>query len=620
MAELILFGAHAWPTMLCVVLYLGLSALIGQLIRWRDADGLALGFLIVAAGANLALFVLRLAPVSLHWLAPLTTVFAVTIALALRRWALPAFVPRTPRLSFEWILLTLVLAGYWVIRIIQAEPSSGLSSQLGWTPNYLRASLEAGRFLLPQDFALGNGPAQFLYYSVDLLGMSAIPASLGWTVFYPAYLASSIVAGALALTLALGSLRGHAAGQAVFLILAALIASGDLQFQAALFRHWGDSILILGGTLIMTRLCATGRFENNMRTVCVVSLFLVFGRHYGAFFAALLLCAAAGEAMWRDWRAALREWPRWLVLALLLILFSLREINYILHPTLYYPGNKLLTLVGSGVGYHLRGVLYDWGLLTDGNVVARLARLAWIPAFAALIWSWSRHRLNRLTLLAPLAVMLLPLALHTLTGYRSALTVNKPYLLGLLFLPWFPALAVAGLTPEGLRHRLARMGLWAVVTTAVATMALVLSGQATPLLARVHDTYQTRNTDLNIARALETAGRRSEAESHAILYFYCEPGMGLRSYLGGNLRQDVDFWGDRTQALMEDVQSLPQLLEKLGWPNLYLSSHANYGDFVPSKAWGRFHPGNGDLSGESWVEQVVEAGSARFVVVKRPNR
>jgi hypothetical protein len=612
--SLLLGGPGPAATAAWTIGLLAVAAAIAAALRRPSLEGIAFGLLILTAAADLALLALRGAggATSLHL--PLTAVLAVPLVVALRRWVLPPPAATPPPSKGEVALMVAVAAAFWALRIIQVQPSSGLSSQLGWLPQYLHASFEAGRFLLPGDLRLGIGPAESLFYGVDMLGVAALAGDSG----YPPYLATSIASIGVAVLLPIAALRGRPAAQMTYVVMLAALLVADVQVQAAIARHWGDNILILGGTLIMTALARRPASSGSLLTACAAAAFLVLARHYGALFAALVMAGAALATWRREGRRVWRHWPAALALAVLLGVLSVRDITYILHPVPYYPGDKLVVLAQHGWQHHVDGALHDWGLMTEGRWLLFHPRAAWLWGLALLLAAGHWRRLP--IVLAPLVVMLLPEILHVVTGYRTSYQTNKPYLLAVLFGAFYPAFAIGLLT---LRRRQAgeRWLRRAMATLAAAAAAWVIAG---PLggfgpgktLAWARGLYDARIVDLGIANALAEAGIPAAAVAgRPLMYFYCEPGMGLRNYLGGSLKDDLDFWGATVQEAMPAAANLGELVAGLGWPNLYISAEIYYDGFVDDR-WRRFEADLAAIERQPWVDRVIRHGKARLVLVK----
>lgn len=621
---LLLTGPQEALTAAWVAVFLAGSLLVALGLGRRGLEGTAFGLLVLAGAANLALYLLRDAHAAVVWHPPLTAALAFLLTVALRRWVLGPSSPLSRPITFQDLILPILLAGaFWALRMVQVNPSSGLSSQLGWVPLYMRDSFQAGRFLLPDDFLFGVGPAGSLIYAVDMLGLVALAGGLGAEQFYPPYLATSILGVGLALLLPLAVLRRHGVARLAYVVMLAALAVADFQFRAAIVRHWGDTIMILGGTLIMTALARGAVGERAIRAAAAASVFLVLARHYAALFSGLLLSLLAVLAWWRrGLLAALGWWPLWLAAGGLLGVMTLRELNYILHPAPFYPGGRLLAMAGNGLSYHLLGFLYDWGLLTDGRFVPVGPRAFWLWALLAfLVVERRRLRARRLLLaLAPAVVMVLPLALELATGYRTSAWTNKPYLLAVLFGAFYPAFVLRLLVRPRRGRALAERAVTVVATAAVVwALAGSWAGYGPGrVLAWARGLYDGQIVDRGMALALAAEGvPAGMLSSRPIMYFYCEPGMGLRNYVGGSLRRDVDYWGRDIQDTLKAGTAFPESLARHGWPNLYLSSPYQYGDYVEGgpAPW----PSELDaLDSQPWVERVVRFGDARFVVVRPP--
>lgn len=623
--SLLLTGPHEAPTAFWVAVYLAAALIIARGLGRPGVEGAAFGLLTLTAAADLALFLLRGEGAPIGWHLPLTAVLAAVLTAVLRRWALPRPLPCSRLSQTDLMLMVLAGGAFWALRMIQVEPSTGLSSQLGWVPLSLRESFAAGRFLLPEDYQFGIGAVGGLFYSVDMVGVAALAGGLGAGQFYPPYLATSILGIGLAVLLPLSVLRGRPLAQLVYTAALAVLLVADFQVQAGIGRHWGDTVMILGGSLIMTGLSSRPSGRRTILTVCCAALFLVLARHYAALFSGLLLIGLAGAA-WSRWglRRVLDWWPAWVVIGGLLGLMALREINYILHPTAFYPGGRLLAMGGSGWSYHVLGALHDWGLMTDNRWTPVGPRTLWLAGLLGLLMADRGRCLKRphrlWILLAPLAVMVLPLALEALTGYRTSSVTNKPYLLAALFGAFYPAFAIRWLVRKDWGRQAMGLGLRAgctalVLWPLVGSLAGFGPGR---VLAWARGVYNDHVIDRGIALALEAGGITAEqVAARPLMYFYCEPGMGLRNYIGGSLRQDLDFWNADIQDSLRASPDMAALLARLGWPNLYLSSRLDYsvyvegGSAIPPTEFGAFE-------NQPWVERVIRFKDARLIIVRRP--
>ena len=100
------------------------------------------------------------------------------------------------------------------------------------------------------------------------------------------------------------------------------------------------------------------------------------------------------------------------------------------------------------------------------------------------------------------------------------------------------------------------------------------------------------------------------------MYFYTEPGVGIRYFLGGNIFHDLDFWSRPTVKLAKSHTSLESLWKALGRPNLYLS-YSSYKSIGIS--WGfnylaKFASELNELPNMPWVKDVIKFRGATFLV------
>ncbi len=623
--SLVLIGPQESVVALWVAVYLAAALLIARGLGRSGIEGTAFGLLTLTAAADLALFILRGKQGSIGWHLPLTAVLAVALTVVLRRWVLPRPLTCCRLTRTDLLLMVMVAGAFWVLRMIQVEPSTGLSSQLGWVPLYIGESFSAGLFLWPEDFKFGIGAVGGLYYSVDMVGLVALAGGLGAGQFYPPYLATSILGIGLAVLLPLSVLRGRSMAQLIYVASLAALLVTDFQVQAGIGRHWGDTVMILGGTLIMTGLSSRPASRRTILTVSCAAVFLVLSRHYAALFSALLLMGLAGAA-WSRWglRRTLEWWPAWVAIGALLGLLSLREIYYIVNPTAFYPGGRLLAMGGSGWSYHVFGALHDWGLMTDNRWTPVGPRTLWLVGMVALLVADRGRGFRRAyrlwILLAPLVVMLLPLSLEILTGYRTSSISNKPYLLAALFGSFYSAFAARWLIRRQWGERLIGLGVKAAAASLVlwGLVGSIVGFGPGRVLAWARGFYNDHVVDRGIAIALTASGISTEQiAAHPLMYFYCEPGMGLRNYIGGSLRHDFDFWNTDTQDSLRVSPDMAVLLARLGWPNLYLSSRLDYSVYVEGGP--AFPPTELDhFERQPWVDKVVRFKDARLIIVKRP--
>lgn len=626
MSELLLTGPNQAETAVWVAVFGLLSVILGTLMRRPGLEGAAFGLLLLTAAADLALFVCQGLRLPVGWHLPLTAVAVVPLVAVLRFWVLPPAEERARPSSWELLSLLGVALAFWGVRIIQVEPSTGLSSQLGWTPLYMRTSFEAGRFLLPNDLPFGVGPVDSLFYAVDMSGVVALAGGFGGTAFYTPYLATSILACGLAILVLLDALRGHGLAQVFYVVLVGALLAVDQLVQAGLGRHWGDNVIILGGALILRMLSMARRPVDGLVHGAAIAAFMVLGRHYGALFGAAFLMAGGVVALRQPPGKRLVIWRALVVTGVVLGVLCLREVWYFLHPTPYYPGSKQLTMMQHDWWFQYGGILHDWGVFTEGRFSLFGPRGLWVFALVGVLVLF-RSRLREpgraWAILAPLAVLALPILLQLLTGYRSSGKLNKASLVTVLFGAYYPALALTWVCQGDSFRRWGSIALKTCVSGAAAGVVLwaaigpVLGFAPTRAVRWAADLYNERIVDRGIAHALTASGDAERVAAQPLMYFYCEPGMGLRNYLGGTLTSDLDFWGKRVQDRIATAPDLATLLADLGWPNLYLSSTHDYDDYA-GESWRKYQTELDNIESQPWVERVVHFNAARLVIVRRP--
>lgn len=600
-------------TLADVALLMGLSWLAGLPLRQGGpATCAAWGFMLLAGAAALAFHAFRAlnGPVALF-------LPAVAVLTALLLVVFRVLLPPQPVRSGQGGVLVAVLALAAVLlplRLAQVDPSSSLSALLGWLPLYLKSCFAAGQFLGIEDMAAGRGVLSSYYYMTDFAGLAASTALLtGGAAIYPAYLATSVAAVLLSFAVLADGLGRSRAALAAFVLLALLGLALDPFFRTVMARHYGDGFLFLGGALVLRELVRDGEASDAALAAAAAAVFLVFGRHYGAFYAALIMMA--GFLATKGWR---RLGP-WLALGVLLVLFSSREVAWVLNPpSPYYPGSKLVELMRRETGFWIKGAFFDWGLYWTDHPREMMSRAVWLVALLAAIPMIRAQKGRRAVLLAPLALFTLPSILMAVTGYRSGVNFNKLAIISLWLLPWYPAWL---LSRSDLACRIDRGWLDCAALDRRLAAALTILLAAGFLVAPLgRSIYQDKVVDRKVWLALRAElgdeGTRDLA-GRPLLYIYYEPGSGLRNYIGGDLMGDLDFWGATVWNRIEGAADLTQLMSELGWPNVYFGAGANYGGVVDSR-WRKFEADLENMDAFPWVDRVVREDQARLVIVKRP--
>ncbi|MBR9973896.1 hypothetical protein [Magnetospirillum sulfuroxidans] len=635
--ELLFLDFTQRQVLACTALFLTLSWAIGRGLRLGGLLAPAFGFLLLCAAATLAMLGLRQTGASLTWFGPLVLAGTVALVLALRM-ALPPL-PAAPPDNRAWLIAVsaILIITVWSLRIIQLDPSASLSSHHGWYPLYIEGSFQIDRFGRVEDFAFGNGYLASISYGLDLMGLVALGKWFGPFSAWHAYSAASTLAALLSLCVLAEALRASRAALVCYGLMVLALLAGDFLYRTTMARNWGDAMLYLGGAVMLVTLTQGQDIRRRALWTAAASLFLVVGRHYGAFYSGLIMIAGYG-ATWRLQRQP--DLRPWLGLGIILLILSSREIACILAPpSPYYPGSKLLEVAAPPQSMLLSGTLNDLGVLTDGHLAPTVIGLRNLYLLAALVLTaiWWRQRTQRLSWLAtgllPLALAALPQILQYLTQYRSSHEYSKTTLVAIHLFAWYPAYVLGRVTPLWRWRPSLRLLIAALVVgggIAVTGGTVVLTAKAgidlrqgpSALLNWAFTRYRDHNVDLNIARLMrEQWNEREIAEITArpVLYLHYEPGLGLRNFMGGQLFCDLDFWGPTVQQAADASSSLPDLIARLGYPSIYLSygDSSLYSRYQPQH-WNRFAAEFASIGTAQWIERSVTYRTATLLVPKRP--
>lgn len=634
MLDLLLLGNQQIAVGGWVAAFLVLSLGIGRAVRLSPLEGAAFGFLVLAGAADLAMFAARALVIPTPWFGPLTLAFAALIISALRR-ILPS-VPSAPgenRAAFA--LAVLVTAGVlWTLRIIQIDPLSSMSSHHGWLALYVENSFRLGHLAKVEEMAFGHGYLTSIFYNVDLMGLVAFGEWAAAGSAWAAYSAGSTLAAMLSVAVLAHALRPSRAALGVFAALVLVLLATDFLYRTTMARNWGDAIQFLGGAVMLYFMSRGIDLRRAALWTGAAAIFLVFSRHFGAFYAGMIL-GFGYLAVWRL-EGDRRLWP-WIGLGVLLVGFSAREIWCILvPPSPFYPGQKLVEVAPAAGSMMIIGSLNDLGITTEGRLSAFLIgpRNLYLAALSALLVLHGRRLWNRPRLLfpylAPLLLVALPQVLQAGVGYRSDPTYSKTTLIGLHLMAFYPAFAVMMAAPS-LSATARRAGAMATFLALVVTASMTLPRLVpdalpwregpTAVLRWAAKLYRDHNLDLNMAERLRDSEGVSmpELAARPILYFHYEPGLALRHFIGGDFFCDLDFWSAPVRSHFGEAATLGELVARLGYPNLYLSFadptlYARYFD----DGWRKYEAEIRTLERQPFVDKVVRHNNGTFYVTRRP--
>ncbi|NQV46742.1 MAG: hypothetical protein HQ504_03070 [Rhodospirillaceae bacterium] len=628
-----LLNEPQWATAGFVLLFYVLSALAGRGLGRSLVEGSAFGFLILAASANLSLFIFRPLGIPTAFFGFSVIIFTAVIVWILRRVVFPKAAEKESFDQFYAAVVAVMVLILWAGNILHPFPDAGFSSHHGWIPPYMETSFEAGHFLLIDEMGFGTGLMTSFYYVTDLMGMVALGMWLGAAKAYPVFNAGSILGAMLAFSVLMRALKHNRLALLAFFVMSLVMFRYDLFFRVMLGGNLSDVIMYLSGALVLYYLVRGPGFMTALLGATAASIFLVFSRHYGAFLSGVVMITCFATA-WFHGRK--RDLKPWFILGFLLVAFSLREIYYIVtQPTPYYPGTWNLGRTSFSFSDLFLGALTDWGILTGSklnslNIDWKNIYLIGLLGLAATQGKkiWRQHR-RFLVYLAPLLVLVAPLVLQMVTGYRTSPSHNKSYIFGALFFAWYPCYLFGFIVP--VKYWSERIATHKSALAFVAVLLVVPLGyslgdklQASRIIEQGPGQYlqwafHKDIVDREIAeRLLEAKGQ--EITDRPVMYFYYEPGITLRHYLGGEFFKDFDFWSDPVLEQSESSATLYELLARFGYPNLYLSigGKSRYVEFLADSRR-KYAEEIKNIERMPWVERIIEYKNARFVVVKKPD-
>jgi hypothetical protein len=281
----------------------------------------------------------------------------------------------------------------------------------------------------------------------------------------------------------------------------------------------------------------------------------------------------------------------------------MREIVLIVTGEIFHARPKMMELHPPNFDKSLIGTLADWGILPNAwhfNFPLPII-LPSIVMLLVLIYAkrgWPGHRFKAFAIvLAPFILLVAPLIVELITGFRKGTEFSKLYIFSIFFFCWYPCWLTSRvqLTPvfESLASKLntlVKVGS-PILIVIVSIGLFVKYDTASKWYQAATEVYKSTNPDLAIARALKREFK-SDKEwncivNRPVMYFYYEPGASLRSFIGGNFFKDFDFWSDSIQNRLEKADKLETILKDLNYPNLYVSirGQGGYGNWMKTEAY-----------------------------------
>ena len=622
-----------FTTALFTGLFLLISTFIGINLGRQWVEGTVWGFLVLSGSANLAVFLSRGFDLPTSWYGILVLIIVLVICPILRQLCFCYSVNSQHHKKSYILILILFTTIIWAGNIIHPFPDSGFSSHHGVVPLYIQESFALGHFVTIKDTAFGEGLMTSLFYPADLLGLVALSGWLGTDEVYPAFNAGSITASILTFAILSSSIRNHRLALITFFFLTLINFSFNSFFRTALGGNWGDVLMYLCGALVCYYLSQSARIERAFLIGAVASIFLVFSRHYGAFYSAFIIaiCFFISLRTQKNWNIR-----PWLVVGALWCIFSFRELYYLFgNFTQYYPGSWQLERRQLNIEELFLGSLTDWGLIDGSSLSFSSISIRSLYILVLAISVWRAFILKKIdvewmiSVFAPFVVLLAPLALQILTGYRTNLLYSKTYILGIFFFAWYPAYllthsdlgqftSLLGRQYNRIATILMFLTLGWIVVDRVGVKDIYKSNLEKSLEQVFSDSIPDREIVAVLRRELSSV-ELNEVIGNPIMYLYYEPGTSLRLYLGGEFLKDIDFWSVPVREKIIISKSFKELLHHLNYPNVYigLMKNGKVPDFgFPVKASLISEIEN--YSSASWFKRAFKYKNAMFFITQKP--
>ncbi len=622
-----------FTTALFTGLFLLISTFIGINLGRQWVEGTVWGFLVLSGSANLAVFLSRGFDLPTSWYGILVLIIVLVICPILRQLCFCYSVNSQHHKKSYILILILFTTIIWAGNIIHPFPDSGFSSHHGVVPLYIQESFALGHFVTIKDTAFGEGLMTSLFYPADLLGLVALSGWLGTDEVYPAFNAGSITASILTFAILSSSIRNHRLALITFFFLTLINFSFNSFFRTALGGNWGDVLMYLCGALVCYYLSQSARIERAFLIGAVASIFLVFSRHYGAFYSAFIIaiCFFISLRTQKNWNIR-----PWLVVGALWCIFSFRELYYLFgNFTQYYPGSWQLERRQLNIEELFLGSLTDWGLIDGSSLSFSSISIRSLYILVLAISVWRAFILKKIdvewmiSVFAPFVVLLAPLALQILTGYRTNSLYSKTYILGIFFFAWYPAYllthsdlgqftSLLGRQYNRIATILMFLTLGWIVVDRVGVKNIYKSNLEKSLEQVFSDSIPDREIVAVLRRELSSV-ELNEVIGNPIMYLYYEPGTSLRLYLGGEFLKDIDFWSVPVREKILISKSFKELLHHLNYPNVYigLMKNGKVPDFgFPVKASLISEIEN--YSSASWFKRAFKYKNAMFFITQKP--
>jgi hypothetical protein len=653
-----------FPTLFPFCLILLFSLIVGKLVCGSKSDGAAIGFLLITASSNLSVYLFSYLSLPLQGfiagnLIILILLSIFTYFILLRKRSRDELFPNR-KLFFGLAFFLGILV--YLVNTIRVEPDSEQYYQ-AWYSLYIESSFQIGHFLQPGEMRLGQGfMTSGMAYAPNTLGMVAFLRAVGFEKLYPAYNACTIASKALLVTLLLSTVRLSRGALTLFSILFSTFVLLETNVIRVIGVNDFDEILVLSGAVVAFYLFQKISIEDvatRLKNAAFVSTFMVFGRNYGAYYSLILIVVYLVFCI----RFSFLKLRQVIALLFILAVFSSRDvINVITHGDIFYPRSNLLNVYPPSLEKFVLGTLASWGIgyFNSGSFEFNINSIYLIGIGYLLILSLTHRQVSIKHFfvgISPLLLLGLPFSLEAIVQYRKFINYSKLYYVTVWFFFWYPAFLylhtfhssynkVSTKTTkirkfqifqisEKVRFKIFRISylfsIILVLLTCVGQGCYYFNSYKTaPAFQAVKMQFWERNhrklksQDELIVTELKQNLNRDELQKvveRKIIYFHYEPGIGLRYYLGGNIFEDLDYWSDPVQNILNTEDNFESFLCRIDSPNIYLSYGLtmHYQDFTSYPA--RPLVVNALKKFKSWpfLETYTQIGKGIFIQIN-PNK
>ena len=614
---------------IAVIILLFFGAIISVILRRPILEGIATGLLFAASSCGVAFYI------SFEFALPLWIFIVLSFfLLSLIILGMRKFIFKTPfqgRVASynTWTIVLSVSILICFVRLLTPFPQAGYSIFQAWNPLYLVSSVQEGRFLTISDMTFGMGfLGSHILYPTDTFSLAALLHLTTGLSPQACILAASISTVIAAFSILSFGLRRSPLALIGYSLLFLFFLRYGIFFRTPLTDNIVDNLTYLAGAAAIYYISSgeAGRVARIGSSIVLASAVMSrpSGAVYSAFFAINGLIADLKK------RTLRQNFMAWVFFSVILGILSFREVILLWQGGIFGARPQVLEIYAPSLSKSFWGILTDLGIIAHPGIFSfSLPMLSFsVVTFAVVIFLKREKIALRPRIigiyLAPTLILLAPVLVEIITGFRKHEYGSKLYYISIFFYSWYPWWLVS---------RFKLMQWWPKYVNAFFKYSSIIGLSILLILSKLNfdyfferytwavSTYRANETDGLMAKAIKqnTSNEKLVGEIIAapIIYFYYEPGIGLRYYLGGNFFTDYDFWGDSFQKLMQNADNFEDVLKKLDYPNIYISYRGGIeggSKWTYSESWKKFESEIRNLTNAPYVKKIIRSGDALFFV------